>query len=126
MVEISDGFSFGIEDNPGERTIQLTRKYEDDTNTVQVEIPTVWPGQNEDDDVDDNKKNDSESSIPLVVNVFKGNGDLEFVVTTFSDEMNREGYYTWEDHTSSRTYEGTKGGADRAYLEGAYLWKITL
>jgi complement component 1 Q subcomponent-binding protein len=37
--------------------------------------------------VDDNKKNDSESSIPLVVNVFKGNGDLEFVVTTFSDEV---------------------------------------
>ncbi|WJX50028.1 hypothetical protein P8452_36390 [Trifolium repens] len=40
--------------------------------------------------------------------------------------MNREVYDTWEDHTSSRTYKGTKGGADRAYLEGAYLWKITL
>jgi complement component 1 Q subcomponent-binding protein len=38
--------------------------------------------------VDDNEKNDSESSIPLVVNVFKGNGVcLEFGVTAFSDEV---------------------------------------
>ncbi|KAK2437342.1 metacaspase-3 [Trifolium repens] len=31
--------------------------------------------------------------------------DLSFVC-----KMNREGYYTWEDHTNSRTYKGTKGG----------------
>ncbi|XP_045820665.1 metacaspase-3-like isoform X4 [Trifolium pratense] len=31
--------------------------------------------------------------------------DLSFVC-----KMNREGYYTWEDLTSSRTYKGTKGG----------------
>ncbi|WJX92379.1 hypothetical protein P8452_74028 [Trifolium repens] len=62
-VEIPDGFPFEIEDNPGERTIQLTRKYEDD-----------------------NEKNDSESSIPLVVNVFKGNG-VCVAVTAFSDEV---------------------------------------
>jgi complement component 1 Q subcomponent-binding protein len=38
--------------------------------------------------VDDNEKNDSESSIPLVVNIFKGNGVcLEFGVTAFSDEV---------------------------------------
>ncbi|KAK2401072.1 Mitochondrial glycoprotein family protein [Trifolium repens] len=87
-VEIPDGFSFEIEDNPGERAIQLTRKYEDDTITVQVEIPTVGPGQNEDDDVDDNEKNDSESSIPLVVNVFKGNGVcLEFGVTADTNSI---------------------------------------
>ncbi|WJX76448.1 hypothetical protein P8452_59867 [Trifolium repens] len=88
-LEIPDGFPFEIEDNPGERTIQLTRKYEDETITVQVEIPTVGPQQNEDDDADDNDKDgDSESSIPLVVNVFKGNGVcLEFGVTAFSDEV---------------------------------------
>ncbi|WJX81896.1 hypothetical protein P8452_64725 [Trifolium repens] len=88
QVEIPDGFPFEIEDNPGERTIQLTRKYEDETITVQVEIPTVAPLQNEDDDADDNDKDDGESSIPLVVNVFKGNGVcLEFGVTAFSDEV---------------------------------------
>ncbi|XP_045798585.1 uncharacterized protein At2g39795, mitochondrial-like [Trifolium pratense] len=87
QVEIPHGFPFEIEDNPGERTIQLKRQYEDETITVQVEIPTVGPG-NEDDDADDNEKNDSESSIPLVVNVFKGNGVcLEFGVTAFSDEV---------------------------------------
>lgn len=91
QVEIPDGFSFEIEDNPGERTIQLTRKYEDETITVQVEIPTVAPEQKEDDDADDNDKDDSESSIPLVVNVFKGNGVcLEFGVTAFSDEVSIE------------------------------------
>ncbi|RHN62710.1 putative Caspase-like domain-containing protein [Medicago truncatula] len=31
--------------------------------------------------------------------------DLSFVC-----KMNREGYYTWEDNTNSRNYEGTKGG----------------
>ncbi|GAU37898.1 hypothetical protein TSUD_163350 [Trifolium subterraneum] len=85
-VEIPDGFPFEIEDNPGERTIQLKREYEDETITVQVEIPTVGPGENEDDDANDNEK--SESSIPLVVNVFKGNGVcLEFGITAFSDEV---------------------------------------
>ncbi|KAK7339718.1 hypothetical protein VNO77_20399 [Canavalia gladiata] len=86
QVEIPDDFPFEIEDNPGERTIQLKRKYEDETIKVQVDIPNVAPEENEDDD--DGEKNDSESSIPLVVSVFKGNGVcLEFGVTAFPDEI---------------------------------------
>ncbi|XP_027352856.1 uncharacterized protein At2g39795, mitochondrial-like [Abrus precatorius] len=85
-VEVPDDFPFEIEDNPGERTIQLKRQYEDETIKVQVDIPNVAPEENEDDD--EGEKNDSESSIPLVVSVFKGNGVcLEFGVTAFPDEI---------------------------------------
>ncbi|XP_058736968.1 uncharacterized protein At2g39795, mitochondrial-like [Vicia villosa] len=88
QVEIPIGFPFEIEDNPGERTIQLKRQYEDEIVTVQVDIPNVTPEENEDDNADDNEKNDTESSIPLVVTVFKGNGvSLEFGLTAFPDEV---------------------------------------
>ncbi|TKY65977.1 mitochondrial protein [Spatholobus suberectus] len=85
-VEIPDDFPFEIEDNPGERTIQLKGQYGDETIRVQVDIPNVAPEENEDDE--DGEKNASESSIPLVVSVFKGNGVcLEFGVTAFPDEI---------------------------------------
>ncbi|XP_020217695.1 uncharacterized protein At2g39795, mitochondrial [Cajanus cajan] len=86
QVEIPDDFPFEIEDNPGERTIHLKGQYGDETIRVQVDIPNVAPEENEDDE--DGEKNDSESSIPLVVTVFKGNGvSLEFGVTAFPDEI---------------------------------------
>ncbi|RZC02835.1 hypothetical protein D0Y65_017783 [Glycine soja] len=89
LVEVPVDFPFDIEDNPGERTIQLKGKFGDETIKVQVDIPNVAPGEeNEDDENGDNEKNDSESSIPLVVSVFKENGvSLEFGVTAFPDEI---------------------------------------
>ncbi|KAE9592050.1 hypothetical protein Lal_00038301 [Lupinus albus] len=88
-VEIPDDFPFEIEDNPGERTIQLTRQYQDETIKVQVDIPNVAPEENEDEDDHEGEKNDYDSSIPLVVSVLKGgNGvSLEFGVTAFPDEV---------------------------------------
>ncbi|XP_057436934.1 uncharacterized protein At2g39795, mitochondrial-like [Lotus japonicus] len=88
-VEVPDDFPFEIEDNLGERTIQLKRQYQDETIKVQVDIPNVAPEENEDADEGENaEKNESESSIPLVVSVFKGNGVcLEFGVTAFPDEI---------------------------------------
>ncbi|KAK7292910.1 hypothetical protein RJT34_15766 [Clitoria ternatea] len=86
QVKIPDDFPFEIEDNPGERTIQLKRQYEDETIKVQVDIPNVAPEEYEDEN--DGEKNDSESSIPLVVSVLKGDGVcLEFGVTAFPDEI---------------------------------------
>jgi len=86
QVEIPDDFPFEIEDNSGERTIHLKREYQDETIKVQVDIPNVAPEGNEDEE--DAEKNDNESSIPLVVSVFKGNGVcLEFGVTAFPDEI---------------------------------------
>ncbi|ESW12464.1 hypothetical protein PHAVU_008G115200 [Phaseolus vulgaris] len=85
-VDIPDDFPFEIEDNPGERTIQLKGQFRDETIRVQVDIPNVAPEENEDNENDE--KNESESSIPLVVSVFKGNGvSLEFGVTAFPDEI---------------------------------------
>lgn len=88
QVEIPDDFPFEIEDNLGDRTIQLKRQYHDETIKVQVDIPNVVPEENEDDNEVDDEKNASESSIPLVVSVFKGKGVcLEFGVTAFPDEV---------------------------------------
>ncbi|QCE11790.1 uncharacterized protein At2g39795, mitochondrial [Vigna unguiculata] len=88
QVDIPDDFPFEIEDNPGERTIQLKRQFGDETIRVQVDIPNVGPEENEDDENENDEKNESESSIPLVVSVFKGNGvSLEFGITAFPDEI---------------------------------------
>ncbi|KAG4921965.1 hypothetical protein AAZX31_18G170600 [Glycine max] len=89
QVEVPVDFPFDIEDNPGERTIQLKGKFRDEIIKVQVDIPNVAPEEeHEDDENGNNEKNDSESSIPLVVSVFKENGvSLEFGVTAFPDEI---------------------------------------
>ncbi|KAL2336555.1 hypothetical protein Fmac_011001 [Flemingia macrophylla] len=87
QIEIPDDFPFEIEDNPGERTVHLKGQYGDETIRVQVDIPNVAPEEENEDD-EDGEKNDSESSIPLVVTIFKGNGvSLEFGVTAFPDEI---------------------------------------
>lgn len=89
-LEFPGDFPFEVEDNPGERTIQLKRQFEDETITVQVDIPNVAPQQSEDEAGPEKieNENDSESSIPLVVTVFKGNGVcMEFGVTAFPDEV---------------------------------------
>ncbi|KAF7825621.1 Mitochondrial glycoprotein [Senna tora] len=79
-----DNFPFTIEDHPGERTILLKRLYEDETITVQVDIPNVAPEEGEDDD----EESHSDSSIPLVVNIYKRFSPiLEFGVTAFPDEI---------------------------------------
>lgn len=81
-------FPFSIEDNPGERTILLKRQYEDETITVQVDIPNVAAEEDEEEGNDDEEANRDESSIPLVVNISKRNGvTLEFGVTAFPDEV---------------------------------------
>ncbi|CAJ1801030.1 unnamed protein product [Sphenostylis stenocarpa] len=85
QVDIPNDFPFEIEDKPGERTIQLKRQFGDETIKVHVDIPNVAP---EDEDDENDEKNESESSIPLVVSVFKGNGvSLEFGLTAFPDEI---------------------------------------
>ncbi|XP_061366064.1 uncharacterized protein At2g39795, mitochondrial-like [Gastrolobium bilobum] len=111
QVEIPDDFPFEIEDNPGERTIQLKRQYQGEIIKVQVDIPNVAPEENEDDDDggDGGEKNDNESSIPLVVTIFKGNGVcLEFGVTAFPDEISIDSLSIKqpEDSEDQLIYEG--------------------
>ncbi|KAG6580520.1 putative protein, mitochondrial, partial [Cucurbita argyrosperma subsp. argyrosperma] len=90
--EIPEEFPFEIQDNPGERTISLYRKYEDETIKVEVDIPNV-SAEDEEEDNDEAGENDDEqtreeSSIPLVVSISKDSGEcLEFGVTAFPDEI---------------------------------------
>lgn len=91
QIEVPAGFPFEIEDKPGERTITLTRKFEDETITVEVDTPAVPDEDYEDNDNPTAEEMDEarrQSSVPLVVKVTKGNGMcLEFGVTAFPDEV---------------------------------------
>ncbi|PON37366.1 Mitochondrial glycoprotein [Parasponia andersonii] len=88
--EVPNGFPFEIQDNPGLQTITLKRKYQGEDIQVEVHMPDLVTGEQNDDD--DNGDEDSEksvqSSIPLVVNVSKKDGpSLEFSVTAYPDEI---------------------------------------
>ncbi|XP_038905637.1 uncharacterized protein At2g39795, mitochondrial-like [Benincasa hispida] len=87
--EIPEEFPFEIQDNPGERTITLTRKYEDETIKVEVEIPDVTAeGEEEDEAGEDDEQTRQESSLPLVLSISKDGGVcLEFGVTAYPDEI---------------------------------------
>ncbi|CAK9323289.1 unnamed protein product [Citrullus colocynthis] len=91
LNEIPEEFPFEIQDNPGERTITLTRKYEDETIKVEVDIPND-AAEDEEEDNNESDENDEEtcqkSSIPLVVSISKDGGVcLEFSVTAYPDEI---------------------------------------
>ncbi|QHO22688.1 uncharacterized protein DS421_12g357330 [Arachis hypogaea] len=83
-VEIPDDFPFEIEDNPGERTIQLKRQYQDETIKVQVDITNVALEENEEDD--DEGEKSSESSIPIpLINLDESEDQLAYEGPEFTD-----------------------------------------
>ncbi|XP_022764511.1 uncharacterized protein At2g39795, mitochondrial-like [Durio zibethinus] len=91
VEETPSGFPFEIEDTPGLQTITLTREYDGELIKVDIHMPDLVTGdeqeQGEDDDEDDYEK-PSKSSIPLVVTVSKSGGpSLEFNCTAFPDEI---------------------------------------
>ncbi|XWS56622.1 hypothetical protein CRYUN_Cryun09bG0102100 [Craigia yunnanensis] len=84
-------FPFEIEDTPGLQTVTLRREYDGELIKVDVHMPDLVTGdeqdEGEDDDGDDYEK-PSKSSIPLVVTVSKKGGpSLEFNCTAFPDEV---------------------------------------
>ncbi|KAL6977400.1 hypothetical protein U1Q18_026198 [Sarracenia purpurea var. burkii] len=88
VEDVPDGFPFKIQDNPGQQTISLTREYQGETISVEVHMPDLVTGENEDDDDDDDTEKSNQSSIPLVVRVSKKSGPcLEFGCTAFPDEI---------------------------------------
>ncbi|KAI4354564.1 hypothetical protein L6164_003414 [Bauhinia variegata] len=90
VEEFPSDFPFEIEDRPGERTILLKRKYEDETIKVQVDIVTTEGDldEEEDEEAEGDEENRVESSFPLVVSISKGNRvSLEFGLTAFPDEI---------------------------------------
>jgi len=89
-VDVPEDFPFTLQDNVGETTVTLTREYEGETITIEVSMPNLVTGEeDEDDDVENDEEGaGNESSVPLLVTVAKKNGpSLEFDVTAFPDEI---------------------------------------
>ncbi|KAH6769186.1 hypothetical protein C2S52_006755 [Perilla frutescens var. hirtella] len=90
-IEIPEGFPFKIEDHPGQQTITLTREYNGETITVEVHMPDISGGEENEKDEDedeDEQEQGTQSCIPMVVRVSKSNGpSLEFGCTAYADEI---------------------------------------
>lgn len=108
-------FPFKIEDNPGHRTVTLTREYNGEQIKVEVSMPGLAMDENED-DVDENEGGDgrnekaNETSLPLVVTVTKKSGlSLEFSCNAFPDEIVIDGLSVKHPENSSEeqlAYDG--------------------
>ncbi|XP_006291661.2 uncharacterized protein At2g39795, mitochondrial [Capsella rubella] len=112
----SSDFPFKIEDNPGLRTVTLTREYNGEQIKVEVSMPGLAMDENEDDVDDDEDGGDgrhekaNETSIPLVVTVTKKSGlSLEFSCTAFPGEVVIDGLSVNRPENSSEeqlAYDG--------------------
>ncbi|CAE6085449.1 unnamed protein product [Arabidopsis arenosa] len=93
LEEKPEGFPFEIIDTPGERTVLLRRKFEDET--IQVVVDSVASYDDEEDEAEPNDEGDDEDQesvgkirVPMVVSVEKGDGVcLEFGVSAYPDEI---------------------------------------
>ncbi|XP_073156392.1 uncharacterized protein At2g39795, mitochondrial-like [Henckelia pumila] len=90
VEEVPQGFPFKIENHHGQQTITLTRQYQGETISVEVHMPDIITGA--EDDADDSNEEGEESasqpSIPLVIQVSKRSGPcLEFNCTAYPDEI---------------------------------------
>lgn len=111
--EIPDEFPFKIQDNPGERTILLTREYGDEIIKVEVDMPNPDDIEEEEGDGNEDEGADNRTSIPLAVSISKGNGTcLEFGVTAFSDEISIDSLSVKQPEASDDqlAYEGPDFG----------------
>ncbi|KAG6395327.1 hypothetical protein SASPL_145970 [Salvia splendens] len=80
--EVPEGFPFKIENRVGSETVSLTREYQGETISVDVYMPNLVTGDEDDDDAS------NQSSIPLVVKTSKRSGPyLEFGCTAYPDEI---------------------------------------
>lgn len=88
VEEIPNGFPFKIEDNARQQIVVLTREYEGEHVKVQVHMPDLVTGEDNDVDDDDGTEKATQSSIPLVVTVTKKSGNgLEFSCVAYPDEI---------------------------------------
>lgn len=93
MSEIPDKFPFEIKDDEGKSSVVLTRNFHGENIEVVVSMPGIVSGEYEgvDEDQDDNngqQEDPTQSSLPLIVKVSKGDGPgLEFSCTAFADEI---------------------------------------
>ncbi|XP_072977716.1 uncharacterized protein At2g39795, mitochondrial-like [Typha angustifolia] len=119
VEEIPKGFPFEIKDDKGMNIITLRRSYQREEIEVVVSMPSLVTGEEpdndreaDDDEDGDDKDNEkpSQSSIPLTVNVSKGEGpSLEFNCTAYPDEIVIDSMSVRENNPSEEemiAYEG--------------------
>ncbi|MED6174308.1 hypothetical protein PIB30_067897 [Stylosanthes scabra] len=86
--EVPSNFPFKILDQHGQQTIILERTYQGEEIKVEVHMPDLVTGEENDDDRDDESERASQSSIPLSVSVSKKDGPyLEFSCVAYPDEI---------------------------------------
>ncbi|KAF3677122.1 putative CASP-like protein [Capsicum annuum] len=85
-----EGFPFKIEHHPGQQTITLTREYQGESIVVEVHMPDLISGSEDENDgnAEDDRESGNQSQIPLVIRVSRKNGlSLEFSLTAYDDEI---------------------------------------
>ncbi|KAG4953358.1 hypothetical protein AAZX31_14G063600 [Glycine max] len=86
--EVPGNFPFKIIDSPGQQTIMLERTYQDEEIKVEVHMPDLVTGEENDDDNDNQSERTAQSSIPLSISVHKKDGPyLEFNCVGYPDEI---------------------------------------
>ncbi|KAK4487835.1 hypothetical protein RD792_003571 [Penstemon davidsonii] len=89
--EVPKGFPFEIEDTPGQSTITLKREYQGETISVEVHMPDLVTGdenENDDDNDEEGEEKANQSNIPLIVKISKKSGpSLEFGCSAYPDEI---------------------------------------
>ncbi|KAK7276317.1 hypothetical protein RIF29_17456 [Crotalaria pallida] len=87
---VPSNFPFKIHDNPGQQTITLERTYQGEEIKVEVHMPDLVTGEDNDDDHEDDNADQSspQSSLPLSISVTKKGGPfLEFNCVAYPDEI---------------------------------------
>ncbi|KDP44881.1 hypothetical protein JCGZ_01381 [Jatropha curcas] len=110
VEEIPKDFPFKIDDNPGQQSVILTRQYEGELVKVEVHMPDLVTGEDNeiDNDTDDIEK-PTRSSLPLIVTVSKRSGtSLEFGCVAYPDEIAIDSFSVKNPETSEDqiAYEG--------------------
>lgn len=123
VEDISNEFPFKIKDNPGERTILLSRKFQDETIKIEVDMPSISDDDDDDNDDDDDAKDADVSSIPLVVSITKGSGQyMEFCITAFLDEISIDSLSIKTlENSDELAYEGPDFNDLDENLQNAFL-----
>ncbi|THU72995.1 hypothetical protein C4D60_Mb04t18130 [Musa balbisiana] len=118
VEEVPDGFPFEIQDEKGMNTVTLKRSFQGENIEVIVSMPSLVTGEEPDhdrvgdDDIEDGDQEEKpgQSSVPLTVNISKGNGpSLEFSCTAYADEVTIDSMSVRENKESDDemlAYEG--------------------
>ncbi|RDY08790.1 putative protein, mitochondrial [Mucuna pruriens] len=88
VEEVPSNFPFKIIDSPGQQIITLERTYQGEEIKVEVHMPDLVTGEENDDDNDNESERTSQSSIPLSISVSKKGGPyLEFNCVGYPNEI---------------------------------------